>query len=100
MKPLTELLEEHRDVIEQRLHLGYVHWEDLMRKVGSQERSARGAFRDEQVWTFLAGCGYAISATDGLANLTNILTGADLPQPDDARVWLEVLPLPPQEPRR
>ena len=84
-------------MIEQRLHLGYVHWEDLMRKLGSQERSVRGAFRDEQVWTFLAGCGYAISGADGLAKLTNILTGADLPQPDDAKIWLEVLPLPPRD---
>ena len=96
MEHLTELLEKHRDVIEQRLHLGYVHWEDLVKKLGTQERSAQGAFRDEQVWTFLAGCGYAISGTEGLASITNILTGADLPQPDDANIWMEVLPLPPR----
>ena len=96
MGHLTKLLEEHRDVIEQQLHLGYVHWEDLMRKLGHQERAAQGTFRDEQVWTFLAGCGYAISGTEGLASVTNILTGADLPQPDDARIWIEVLPLPPR----
>ncbi len=96
MARLTELLEEHRDLIEQRLHLGYVHWEDLLKKVDTQERSAQGAFRDEQVWTFLAGCGYAISGSEGLASITNILTGADLPQPDDAKIWMEVLPLPPR----
>ena len=97
MKPLTDLLEEHRAVIEKRLHLGYVHWEDLIRKLGVRERSARGVFRDEPVWTFLAGCGYAISGAEGLASITNILTGVDLPQPDDARIWLEVLPLPPRD---
>lgn len=96
MEHLTELLEEHRDVIEQRLHLGYVHWEDLMRKLKAQERSAQRAFKDEQVWTFLVGCGYAISGTEGLASVTNILTGADLPQMDDAKIWMEVLPLPPR----
>ena len=97
MEPLAELLEEHRDEIEQRLHLGYVHWEDLMRKIGAQERSDQGAFRDEKAWTFLAGCGYAISGTEGMASITNILTGADLPQPDGAKIWLEVLPLPPRK---
>ena len=97
MKHLAELLEEHRNIIEQKLHLGYVHWEDLVKKVEAQERSAQGTFRDEQVWTFLAGCGYAISGSEGLASITKILTGTDLPQPDDAKIWIEVLPLPPRK---
>ena len=67
-----------------------------MRKLGAQERSAPGPFRGEQVWTFSAGCEYAIAGTEGLASITNILTGADLPQPDDAKIWLEVLLLPPR----
>ena len=33
MEQLTELIEAHRNVIEQRLHLGYVHWENLMRRL-------------------------------------------------------------------
>ncbi len=96
MEYLTELLDEHRCVIEQRLQLGYVDWEDLVKRLGSLERSAQVGLRDEQVWTFLAGCGYAIVGTEGLASITNILTGVDLPQPDDAKIWIEVLPLPPR----
>ena len=96
MKPLSDLLEEHRDEIGRRLHLGYVHWQDLVSKPEIQEPHASGPLGDEQVWTFLVGCGYAMAGAEGLAKLTNVLTGMDLPQPDDARIWLEVLPLPPR----
>ena len=96
MKPLMDLLKEHGNEIKQRLHLGYVHWEDLVNKIEIQERAAFGIFSNEQIWTFLAGCGYAISGAEGLAKLANILTGTDLPHPDDAKIWLEVLPLPPR----
>ena len=96
MKPLMDLLKEHGNEIKQRLHLGYVHWEDLVNKIEIQERAASGIFSNEQIWTFLAGCGYAISGAEGLAKLANILTGTDLPHPDDAKIWLEVLPLPPR----
>ena len=41
-----------------------------------------------------------MSGTEGLAKLANILTGTDLPQPDDAKIWLEVLPLPPRNNER
>ena len=44
----------------------------------------------------MAGCGYSVSGTEGLARITNILTGADLPQPDDAKIWMEVSPLSPR----
>ena len=96
MKPLTDLLKEHGNEIRRRLYLGHVHWEDLVSRLEVQERSTSGVLKDEQVWTFLAGCGYAISGPEGLAKLTNILTGMDLPQPDDSKIWLEALPLPPR----
>ena len=96
MKPLSDLLEDHRDDIERRLHLGYVHWRDLVSRLETQEHHASGSLGDEQVWTFLVGCGYAMAGAEGLAKLTNVLTRMDLPQPDDARIWLEVLPLPPR----
>ena len=100
MKLLTESLEEHEGEIRRRLHLGYVHWEDLISSLETRERSTSGALGDEQVWTFLVGCGYAISGTEGVAILTNVLTGTDLPQTDDAKIWLEVLPLPPRDHER
>ncbi len=97
MKLLIDSLKEHESEIIRRLYLGYVHWEDLIDRLETRERFTSGVVGDEQVWTFLVGCGYAISGTEGLARITNILTGTDLPQPDDAKIWLEVLPLPPRE---
>ena len=97
MKLLTDSLKEHDSEIRRRLYLGYVHWEDLIARLETQERSTSGVLGDEQVWTFLVGCGYAISGTEGLARVTNILTGTDLRQPDDAKIWLEVLPQPPRD---
>ena len=97
MKLVTDSIQEHEGEIRRRLYLGYVHWEDLMDRLEARERSTSGVVGDEQAWTFLVGCGYAISGTEGLARITNILTGTDLPQPDDAKIWLEVLPLPPRE---
>ena len=95
MTLLTELLTEHRQEISRLLYLGYVRWDNLVRKLESQERTRRGAFGDEQVWTFLVGCGYAMADAGGVAKLTKVITGVDLPQPDDSRIWQEVLPLPP-----
>lgn len=97
MKLLTDSLREHESEIRPRLHLGNVHWEDLIARLETRERSASGVLGDEQVWTFLVGCGYAISGAEGLAIITSILTGTDPPQPDDAKIWLEVLPLPPRD---
>ena len=97
MRPLSDLLEEHRDQIGRRLHLGNVHRQDLVSKLKTRERHASGSLRDEQVWTFLVGCGYAMAGAEGLEKLTNVLTGMDLPQPDDAKIWLEVSPLPPRD---
>ena len=53
MKPLTDSLEEHRDEIMQRLYLGYVHWDNLLKKLGIQEGASSSFFKDEQAWTFL-----------------------------------------------
>ena len=100
IKHLSDPLEEHRDQIGRRLHLGYVRRQNLVSKLKTQERQASGSLRDEQVWTFLVGCGYAMAGAEGLAKLTNVLTGMDLPQPDDARIWLEVLPVPPRNRER
>ncbi len=52
--------------------------------------------RDEQLWTFLASCGYAIAGSQGVARLTKILTGANLFNPNP-RIWLEAMPMPPRK---
>ena len=96
MTPLVQLLEDNWREIKPRLHLGYVRKKDLVHRLEKWEDAASGEFGDEQVWTYLAACGYAIAGTDGVARLARILTGADLHQPDDSKIWLEVLPLPPR----
>ena len=97
MQSLAELVQENRQTITRRLYLGKVYWEQLLEKLERWEHSPRGVFNDEQVWTFLVACGYAIAGAEGVARLTKTLTGAVLPQPDDSKIWMEVLPLPPRE---
>ena len=67
--------------------LGSVEWEDPEGRV-----SGSSAARDEQLWTFLAACGYAIAGNDGVRRLTEILAGTGLHQ-DNSMIWLEAMPL-------
>ena len=94
MPSLADLLKESRCVITKRLYLSAGHWCDLLKRVCSYE--AKCLCKDEEVWTFLAACGYAIDCK-GVEKLTKILTGLDLTQPKDAKIWMEVLPFPPRE---
>jgi hypothetical protein len=72
-------------------------WENLLETIRRQEISKSPNFKDEQIWTFLIACGYALSGEAGLHELTKILTGSDLPLPPKPKVWLEALPLPPRQ---
>ena len=94
MQSLAGLLKKNCCEITKRLYLSEGHWCDLLKRVRSCEGVER-LCNDEQVWTFLAACGYAIDCK-GVEKLTKILTGLDLPQPEDAKIWMEVLPLPPR----
>ena len=97
MQPLADLLENNCCVITKRLYLGKGRWSSLLGAVRKAERASPELFKDEQVWTLLAACGYAIAGAEGVEKLTKILTGLDLTQPKDAKIWMEVLPLPPRE---
>ncbi len=52
---------------------------------------------DEQLWTFLAACGYAIRGAEGVAEFTKIIAGSDLPQSDNPRILLEAMPMSPRK---
>ena len=95
MPSLAGLLEKNRCVITKRLHLSKGLWCDLLKRVCSYKEAER-LCKDEEVWTFLAACGYAIAGSQGVKKLTKILTGLDLTQPEDAKIWLEALPFPPR----
>ena len=81
MTPLAQLLEDNWREIKPRLRLGYVRKNDLVHRLEKWEDAASGEFGDEQVWTYLAACGYAIAGTDGVARLARILTGQTCTSP-------------------
>ena len=97
MNSLAEVLTNHHDEIIKYLYIGYARWDDLISRVERQERKLSDDFDDEQIWTFLVGCGYAIAGKDGVAKLTKTLTGSDYEAPTNPRIWFEVLPIPPRK---
>jgi len=51
---------------------------------------------DEQIWTFLVGCGYAAAGVKGVSLLSQILAGK-AESSGSNKIWFEVLPIPPRE---
>ena len=97
MKTLSELLQENCIQIRQRLFLTNQRWQQLICKTkqeSSKLNASSGVCNDEQVWTFLMACGYAISDIEGIEKLTQILTGSSMHQPSDAKIWIEAQPYP------
>lgn len=97
MNSLAEVLMNHHDEITKYLYIGYARWDDLISRVERQERKPSDDFADEQIWTFLVGCGYAIGGEDGVARLTKSLTSSNYKVPTNPRIWFEVLPIPPRK---
>jgi hypothetical protein len=97
MKSLAEVLTNHHDKIIKYLYIGYARWDDLISRIEGQERKPSGDFDDEQIWTLLVGCGYAIAEEDGLARLTKTLIGSHYEALTAPRIWFEVLPIPPRK---
>lgn len=97
MNSLGEALMNHHDEITKYLYIGYARWDDLISRVERQEQKPLDDFADEQIWTFLVGCGYAIAGEDGVARLTKTLTGSNYKVPINPRIWFEVLPIPPRK---
>lgn len=95
MPSLACLIKKHRAEITKRLHLSCGRWCRLPERIAKCEEEQ--VCEEEQLWTFLAACGYAIAGAEGVKKLTKILTGSDLPQPDCAKIWMEVLPFPPRK---
>ena len=90
MNSLAEELTNRHDKIIKYLHIGYAQWDKLIRRVERQEREPSDDFDDEQIWTFLVGCGYAIAGEDGVATLTKILTGSNYEAPTNPGQDVEV----------
>ena len=97
MNSLAEVLMGHHDEITEYLYIGYARWDELISRVDRWERKRSDGFADEQIWTFLVGCGYAIVGKEGVARLTRTLTGSNYEAPSSPRIWFEVLPIPPRK---
>ena len=97
MSSLAQGLRAHRDEITGYLYIGYAVWDDLVARVERQEGKDSGDYDDEQVWTFLVGCGYAMAGEDGVARLTEALTGSNQKSPANPKIWFEVLPVSPRK---
>jgi len=94
MASLAEELVNHHSEITRYVHVGYARWDDLIARVKRQEWTSSPDFDDEQIWTFLVACGYAISRDTGVAKLIRILTGSNQKSPASLNIWFEVLPMP------
>jgi hypothetical protein len=91
--PLDVTLNNTRNEIEEFLHIGYANWDELISRVNRREqRGPNLAFEDEQIWTFLVGCGYAVSGQNGVAALIQRLTGENQTLRNHGKIWFEVLP--------
>lgn len=93
---LAEALGYREKEILSYLYLGRAKWENLIKTIRAQEQAQSAGFNDEQVWTFLIGCGYALCGEDGIRKLARILTGSDQAKPLLNKIWFEFLPLPPR----
>jgi hypothetical protein len=97
MTSLTQELMNHYREITKYVHIGYARWDDLIARVRRQEESSSRDCDDEQIWTFVVACGYAMCGQNGVASLGKILTGIERRAPVSSKIWLEVLPIPPRQ---
>ena len=96
MAALASLLVNHREAILQTLSLCKDNWNALTKSIDDLPGKA-GRLNNEETWTFLTACAYAICGNSGVEELTRSLTGSsDLPAPPDSRIWLEYRPMTPR----
>jgi hypothetical protein len=89
---LTQTIKQNKDPIRARLRLGRAHWDALVESVDHVEANGSADCHDEQLWTFLLACAYAV-ADDGPSDLACRMTDSSMKS--DA-VWFEVLPRSPR----
>jgi hypothetical protein len=94
MPTLVDGIRQHRERLRETLYIGHANWDSLLAKVAQQERTRRVDFYDEQVWTFLVGCAYAMRGPEGTGTLAQILTGST--PPTTTKAWFECLSFPPR----
>jgi hypothetical protein len=96
--PLAEGLVQHWEAIDPFLFIGIGDWVALIESVRAEEENkTRPCFSDEVVWTFLLCCAYAAATQeDGVALLSEKLTGKSQRHSKAPKIWFEVCPIPPR----
>jgi len=97
MGVLAKALRDCHSEITRYLYMGWERWDKLVARVEMREGQGSADCDDEQVWTFLVACGYAIAAESGIVTLTKASTGSDYGLPANPKVWFEVSPVPPRK---
>jgi hypothetical protein len=94
MPTLAVGIRYHKNRICEALHIGCANWDKLLDKIERQELSSNADFADEQVWTFLLGCVYAMQGLQGISRLAGFLIETELLS--TTKAWFEPLPFPPR----
>ena len=90
-------MNKNRAAIKEYLYVGYANWDNLIERIAKQETKSVRGFADEQVWTFLVGCGYAMAGEEGIKILTRALTDSGQATQSGSKIWFEFLPVPPRK---
>lgn len=74
MSSVAEILTNYHSELTKYLYIGYARWDDLIARIRREEQKpSADDFADEQIWTFLVACGYAMAREKGIARLPEIL---------------------------
>ncbi len=92
---LSIALKEYKGEISEYLYVGKAEWDKLVTRIENQETNPKKDFDDEQIWTFLVACGYALAGESGIAKISKILTNVDQSLQPHLKIWFEALPIPP-----
>lgn len=94
---LSDILQKYHYLISEHLYIGNAKWNALVDTLKKYEANGeKNKLEDEQIWTFLVGCGYAAAGVEGVSLLSQILTGK-AESSESNKIWFEVLPIPPRE---
>lgn len=94
---IKDVIVRNEAVIKQYLELGYVNEKGLLNRLAAHEATGKSELKDEQLWTYLVACGYAVAGPKGVAKLAEILTQGLGKTNDSSKIWMEMLPLPPRQ---